>query len=826
MGLTESKEPQTPQELMFAGLSQRKGQVFPVNQAIKDLVKKEWGKGQKGFVPIPCKRRYPFDDEDMDSWAKVPKVDAAVASTSRRSSLPVEDAGSLSDPMDRKSDALLKKSWEACVTAFKPAISATCTSRSMLVWLEQLDQNIRNGVSREKLRASIPLIKGAAAFISDASVDSLRLAARTASLSNTARRALWLKNWKGDAQSRSKLCAIPCQEGHSGSHHLAEREALKNGGTKSSGRRAICSINVPSNQLKNSGNPIPPVGGRLLGFKNQWNKITVNPWALKLISSGLTLDFIRKPPDSFLLTSLKSRLQQEALEIEIKSLLAKRVLIDVPSSQTGLGFYSPLFLITKPDGSYRTIFNLRRLNTFIRPVTFKMESVRSAIKNLFPNCYMVVLDLKDAYYHLPIHQSHQQFLRVAVVIDGQIRHLQYRAMPFGLSMAPRVFTKLLLEVMSFLRLKDTLVIPYLDDLLIVGKNSLQCEQRLEEVAFSLQTLGWIVNWEKSRLQPVTCQRFLGLLLDSVDQICRLPDDKKSSIVGKVSLAIKKRSMSLRNAMSLLGSLSSCIPAVKWGQFHTRQLQKFILQEDIKNKGHLDRTIYLSSEVVHSLTWWLDWGNLSEGVPWVITPTTIPVFGIYVQPVFGIYVQPVFGIYVQPVFGIYVQPVFGIYVQPVFGIYVQPVFGIYVQPVFGIYVQPVFGIYVQSVFGIYVQPVFGIYVQPVFGIYVQPVFGIYVQPVFGIYVQPVFGIYVQSVFGIYVQPVFGIYVQPVFGIYVQPVFGIYVQPVFGIYVQSVFGIYVQSVFNIETYRRFFWKKLCRLQAQRQQREMEPYDKAQR
>ncbi|XP_077136845.1 uncharacterized protein LOC143793691 [Ranitomeya variabilis] len=493
MGLTESKEPQTPQELMFAGLSQRKGQVFPVNQAIKDLVKKEWGKGQKGFVPIPCKRRYPFDDEDMDSWAKVPKVDAAVASTSRRSSLPVEDAGSLSDPMDRKSDALLKKSWEACVTAFKPAISATCTSRSMLVWLEQLDQNIRNGVSREKLRASIPLIKGAAAFISDASVDSLRLAARTASLSNTARRALWLKNWKGDAQSRSKLCAIPCQEGHSGSHHLAEREALKNGGTKSSGRRAICSINVPSNQLKNSGNPIPPVGGRLLGFKNQWNKITVNPWALKLISSGLTLDFIRKPPDSFLLTSLKSRLQQEALEIEIKSLLAKRVLIDVPSSQTGLGFYSPLFLITKPDGSYRTIFNLRRLNTFIRPVTFKMESVRSAIKNLFPNCYMVVLDLKDAYYHLPIHQSHQQFLRVAVVIDGQIRHLQYRAMPFGLSIAPRVFTKLLLEVMSFLRLKDTLVIPYLDDLLIVGKNSLQCEQSWRRCPLSEAELEKLAN---------------------------------------------------------------------------------------------------------------------------------------------------------------------------------------------------------------------------------------------------------------------------------------------------------------------------------------------
>ncbi|CAJ0957403.1 unnamed protein product [Ranitomeya imitator] len=88
--------------------------------------------------------------------------------------------------------------------------------------------------------------------------------------------------------------------------------------------------------------------------------------------------------------------------------------------------------------------------------------------------------------------------------------------------------------MSFLRVKDTLVIPYLDDLLIVGKDPLQCEQRLREVVVSLQSLGWLVNWEKSRLQPVKCQKFLGLLLDSADQICKLPEDKKISIVDKLS----------------------------------------------------------------------------------------------------------------------------------------------------------------------------------------------------------------------------------------------------------------------------------------------------
>ncbi|XP_073406275.1 uncharacterized protein [Dendrobates tinctorius] len=150
------------------------------------------------------------------------------------------------------------------------------------------------------------------------------------------------------------------------------------------------------------------------------------------------LEFVRYPPNSFLLTSMKSQTQQEALEMEIAVLLTKQVLVKVPEHEIGIGFYSPLFLVPKPDGSYRTIINLKKLNTFLRLRSFKMESIKSAIKLLFPRCYMAVLDLKDAYYHLPIYRGHQRFLRVAVWFKGRIQHFQFAAMPFGLSVAPRL----------------------------------------------------------------------------------------------------------------------------------------------------------------------------------------------------------------------------------------------------------------------------------------------------------------------------------------------------------------------------------------------------
>ena len=49
----------------------------------------------------------------------------------------------------------------------------------------------------------------------------------------------------------------------------------------------------------------------------------------------------------------------------------------------------------------------------------------------------MLIDLKDAYLHFPIHPSHLRFLAF------RYKEVDYcfRALPFGLSMAPRVFYK-------------------------------------------------------------------------------------------------------------------------------------------------------------------------------------------------------------------------------------------------------------------------------------------------------------------------------------------------------------------------------------------------
>ena len=71
---------------------------------------------------------------------------------------------------------------------------------------------------------------------------------------------------------------------------------------------------------------------------------------------------------------------------------------------------SPIFVTLKKDGSYRVIFNLKRLNQSVSYYHFKLDNLQTAIKLVTPCCYMSSIDLKDAYYSIPIAPEHQKYL--------------------------------------------------------------------------------------------------------------------------------------------------------------------------------------------------------------------------------------------------------------------------------------------------------------------------------------------------------------------------------------------------------------------------------
>jgi hypothetical protein len=190
------------------------------------------------------------------------------------------------------------------------------------------------------------------------------------------------------------------------------------------------------------------------------------------------------------------------------------------------GDISNIFLRKKKDNSYRIIINLRNLNKVVEYHHFKMESLMSAIKLMVPNCYMASVDLRDAYYSVPLAEEHKKYVKFEW--EGKI--YQFTCLAMGLACSPRKFTKLLKPAYASLLKQGHIVVPYVDDIYIQGNSARQCWQSVKESVDLLQQLGFIINFKKSVFYPTQEITFLGFILNSVTMSVRLTDGKVDNVV--------------------------------------------------------------------------------------------------------------------------------------------------------------------------------------------------------------------------------------------------------------------------------------------------------
>ena len=130
------------------------------------------------------------------------------------------------------------------------------------------------------------------------------------------------------------------------------------------------------------------------------------------------------------------------------------------------GFYSRLFVTPKVTGSWRPVIDLSRLNRFVRLSRFRMETSASVLQSLCPSDWIVSLDLQDAYLQVPVHPDSRRFLRFCVGAEV----FQFKALCFGLSSTPQVFTCVMAPVSSIMHRYGFRILRYLDDWLVLGSS--------------------------------------------------------------------------------------------------------------------------------------------------------------------------------------------------------------------------------------------------------------------------------------------------------------------------------------------------------------------
>ena len=174
--------------------------------------------------------------------------------------------------------------------------------------------------------------------------------------------------------------------------------------------------------------------------------------------------------------------------------------------------------------------------------------------------------------------------------------------PFRTSHSPQVFTMIVKEVKLMTLSRGRRLHQYLDDWLIRSQSQEEAQVNTEAVVDITQSLGWIINQEKSELKPTQVFSFVGYKYH-LDSALVKPTQERWLKLQDLILRLKsKHVLTARYLMSLIGLLASVEKMVPEGRLHMRPFQ-FHLKEHWRHPQSLDSLLPWTETISAHLDWW-------------------------------------------------------------------------------------------------------------------------------------------------------------------------------------------------------------------------------
>ena len=228
-----------------------------------------------------------------------------------------------------------------------------------------------------------------------------------------------------------------------------------------------------------------------------------------------------------------------------------------------------------------------------------MDGLEDIASLICPNDYLASLDCQDAFLTIAIHPDYYKFL----CFDFEGVRYCFIALVFGLTCAPRIFTKLLKVPLSYLRQKGFKNSAWLDDIFFVGSSFSSSSNNISLCQSFLESLGFIIKVSKSNLIPSQSIQHVGFLWDSVKFTVSVPPEKVIALQDLCSSALS-RCPSLQFVAKIIGTIESFKFGCPIVPLHYRSLQRDLIRF-LSPDPNWERPVFLSQAAKDDLLWWLE-----------------------------------------------------------------------------------------------------------------------------------------------------------------------------------------------------------------------------
>ena len=344
------------------------------------------------------------------------------------------------------------------------------------------------------------------------------------------------------------------------------------------------------------------IGGRLQNYFSFWQSITSDPYVLQCIK-GAKLPFVHIPPcqpgepPQFRM----SKAQCTFVENELKKLQNNGSIRKLKKPYKN-GWFSPIFLVPKKlNNDWRLILDCSELNVYLKYKKIRLDHIESALNLVTENCWLGSVDIRQCFNHVPICEDHWQYL----MFSWNKEIWCYTCCPNGLTNAPYKVTRITRALLKTLREKCVELICYIDDIFVRGSTRDGARKSIQLTVSTLEQAGFVLNYEKSVLQPTQSLVFLGFLIDTVAFSVSLTHEKRQNIFDLCTYLLRKSKskIPLRKLARLIGTIIATFPCSEHAPIHYRCLDRFKVKMLILNKNNWNCKVSLNNACISQISWW-------------------------------------------------------------------------------------------------------------------------------------------------------------------------------------------------------------------------------
>ncbi|KAK6036610.1 reverse transcriptase [Cooperia oncophora] len=289
------------------------------------------------------------------------------------------------------------------------------------------------------------------------------------------------------------------------------------------------------------------LAGSIHCFHTEWLALEPSKLVSTTVLNGYSLPLYSIPSKPANSGNRKSALMhKDFVNKEITELLSTGAIQEVSIGACNSLHVHPLSV------GQRLVLDLSHLNKFLHVPKIKLDDISSIINALPEGGFMATFDLKAGYHHVRIAQNHTDLLG----FHWEDKYYKFLCLPFGLSSAPYIFTKLLRSFIKVWRAQGRGIAIYIDDGIIFERSRAACAETVSIIRSDLKRAGWFFAEDKCKWDPSQSCTWLGFNIDLSAMSISVAPERLAKAVHRLDVMRSLLKPSLYERLRWAGTLSS------------------------------------------------------------------------------------------------------------------------------------------------------------------------------------------------------------------------------------------------------------------------------